>query len=410
MKPFGLPAAPPSPAPSRPAAPGREEVAAAALPPLPVQIGLIDTTLIKGQPATLRLFVTNATGAAIPLGSQAPTFKLSFLTASTPGGLTGALATVSAVRQIKVALAQEPAGITWEVHSFTSGAPSWQLAPAGTTLLGAGAQATVVFDIADVTAAAAGMTTLTVAYTGTSTYSGGSVTLPLIKLTPPPAPQIVSFTATSGGNPVTSLSLLDDPDPTITLSFEVANAQTVSIAGADYVAPGTAGPVSIDIPIQRTTTYTLVASNSAGQSVSQSLTVTVSPDLFDLLPAGSILIWSQDLASIPAGWGLCNGSGAGGVTMVSEYFPVGAGNQYEANRTYAATAHSHAYPQVNLTTGLGGAHGHPVRIFWYATESDTGSCQSAGGHGHSVSAQTTFAEAGGQAPPAVGLTYIMKTS
>lgn len=410
MKPFGLPAAPPSPAPSHPTDPGKGEVAVAAQPPLPVQIGLIDTTLIKGQPTTLRLFVTNTTGAAIPLGSQAPTFKLSFLTASTPGGLTGALATVSAVRNIKVALAQEPAGITWAVHSFTSGAPTWQLAPAGTDLLGARAAATVVFDIANVTAAAAGMTTLTVAYTGTAAYSAGSVTLPLMKLTPPPAPQIVSFAATSGGTAVTGLSLLDDPDPTITLSFQVANAQTVSIAGADYLAPGTSGQVSIEVPIQRTTTYTLVASNSAGQSVSQSLTVTVTPDLFDLLPAGSILIWSQDLASIPAGWGLCDGSGDDGVTMVSEYFPVGAGNQYAANRTYAATAHSHAYPQVDLTTGPGGLHAHGVRIFWYATESDTGSCHSAGTHSHSMSAQATFAGAGGQAPPAVGLTYIMKTS
>ena len=53
-----------------------------------------------------------------------------------------------------------------------------------------------------------------------------------------------------------------------------------------------------------------------------------------IIPAGVILMWSGSIASIPAGWALCNGSG--GTPDLRDRFIVGAGSSYAVGATGGA--------------------------------------------------------------------------
>ncbi len=109
--------------------------------------------------------------------------------------------------------------------------------------------------------------TTTTTYTLTATGPGGSVnatTTVTVSAVTSASPQILRFEA----NPVTI-----SPGQNSTLSWATNNATTVSINnGVGSVAPN--GSVTVS-PTQ-TTTYILTATNSAGQSVTDPVTVTVS--------------------------------------------------------------------------------------------------------------------------------------
>lgn len=65
-----------------------------------------------------------------------------------------------------------------------------------------------------------------------------------------------------------------------------------------------------------------------------------------LLPLGVIILWSGSLATIPAGWQLCNGTN--GTPDLRDRFVIGAGTTYAVNATGGATtanlAHTHSTP------------------------------------------------------------------
>ena len=80
----------------------------------------------------------------------------------------------------------------------------------------------------------------------------------------------------------------------------------------------------------------------------------------ELLPTGVICMWSGSIASIPAGWTLCDGTN--GTPNLRDRFIIGAGSSYAVAATGGATS-------VVLATANLPSHGHGV--------SDPG-------HGHSV--------------------------
>jgi microcystin-dependent protein len=94
-----------------------------------------------------------------------------------------------------------------------------------------------------------------------------------------------------------------------------------------------------------------------------------------VLPTGMIVLWSGSVASIPAGWALCNG--ANGTPDLRDRFVVGAGSTYAVAATGGAStvtlavanlpAHTHTF---SATTGSAGSHSH------------TGTTASAGAHTH----------------------------
>ena len=79
-------------------------------------------------------------------------------------------------------------------------------------------------------------------------------------------------------------------------------------------------------------------------------------------PQGLILIWSGSIASIPAGWSLCDGSNVAGYGIVPDLrdrFIVGSGSTYALKATGGSkdsivVAHTH--------TGTAGAHTHSANV------------------------------------------------
>jgi len=60
-----------------------------------------------------------------------------------------------------------------------------------------------------------------------------------------------------------------------------------------------------------------------------------------MLPIGFIALWSGSIASIPAGWQLCDGTG--GTPDLRDLFIVGAGLHYIVGATGGAETHSHPF-------------------------------------------------------------------
>ena len=57
------------------------------------------------------------------------------------------------------------------------------------------------------------------------------------------------------------------------------------------------------------------------------------------IPKGAIILWSGSIASIPAGWQLCNGTN--GTPDLRDRFVVGAGSTYPVDDTGGALSHDH---------------------------------------------------------------------
>lgn len=74
------------------------------------------------------------------------------------------------------------------------------------------------------------------------------------------------------------------------------------------------------------------------------LTVTGTVTGINIMPSGGIIMWSGSVASIPAGWYLCNG--ANGTPDLRDRFVIGAGSTYAVGATGGSkdaivVAHSH---------------------------------------------------------------------
>jgi microcystin-dependent protein len=86
----------------------------------------------------------------------------------------------------------------------------------------------------------------------------------------------------------------------------------------------------------------------------------LAPDL-SLIPAGTIVMWSGSIASIPTGWALCDGTN--GTPDLRDRFVVGAGNTYAVGATGGVASnnlrHSHT---VDSHTHGPGSYGAAIRF------------------------------------------------
>jgi hypothetical protein len=135
------------------------------------------------------------------------------------------------------------------------------------------------------------------------------------------------------------------------------------------------------------------------------------------IPVGGIIMWSGSVASIPAGWALCNG--ANGTPNLLDRFIVGAGSGYNPGNTggskdaivvthsHTATvtdpSHSHTYG-----TSSSGVQGNPANPnpfgagpAYYTSTAFTGITVSNSTEGSSGT--------NANLPPYYALAYIMKT-
>lgn len=103
------------------------------------------------------------------------------------------------------------------------------------------------------------------------------------------------------------------------------------------------------------------------------------------LPIGSIIMWKNDLASVPDGWHLCDGSTYDGKVTpdLRGHFIYGASADGDVG-TNSNGAHTHARP---ANTGAGGYHRHAASIGVSGTGNNTavrdGAGTSAADAGHS---------------------------
>jgi microcystin-dependent protein len=147
--------------------------------------------------------------------------------------------------------------------------------------------------------------------------------------------------------------------------------------------------------------------------------------------AGMIAMWSGSLATIPAGWVLCNG--ANGTPNLLDKFIMGAGSTTAPASTGGAATitqvPNHTHP-VSIATDAQGAHSHPLNLNvgntgsgaglmtanTAAAENPTGrgSITSVAAHAHTVSGNTNNPTGGvasiDNRPPYYALAYIMKTT
>jgi microcystin-dependent protein len=88
-------------------------------------------------------------------------------------------------------------------------------------------------------------------------------------------------------------------------------------------------------------TRTLTLTNAAGGSYA----LNMAPIIADatapagIFPTGGIIMWSGSIASIPAGWALCNGTL--GTPNLEDRFVVGAGAGYAVNAQGGSISHNH---------------------------------------------------------------------
>lgn len=163
------------------------------------------------------------------------------------------------------------------------------------------------------------------------------------------------------------------------------------------------------------------------------------------VPTGGIIMWSGSIASIPAGWFLCDG--ANGTPNLTNRFVVQAGGVYAAgssggsadavlvSHTHAAVSGTQSANHVHTgTTDVNGIHNHEYQETYFAFGSGninsgvdfgirTQSTANAGSHNHTFTTQQNSANhvhdvnvtaAGVSAtnaniPPYYALAYIMKS-
>lgn len=258
-----------------------------------------DLVLIGTEPNTLTLYITNSQSSAITLSNPptAPIFSVSFVF----GTGTGALTTVD---NSNFSVNMSGGNVNkWKVIPNTLGGnPYWQFEPLTTNILGIGAESTAEITIDNIiTQLEPGVSSVIVSWTGIPGYNDGELAVDIVKVNPI---IIKSFTASPS-------SISNPTGPTaVTLDFEVLNSTFIAITNTPFAQQTNSTDFSdtATASITGTTIFTLIASNIyTSQQIAQSVTVTVAPDLYSLLPLGTVVMWAGGTSNVPAGWMLCVG-------------------------------------------------------------------------------------------------------
>jgi hypothetical protein len=274
--------------------------------PVAVNIGFCTATpmnISAGQSSTLSYQTSNATSVVITpgVGSVPPngTFVVSptvstnyVVTATGAGGATTSCSvavsvTPGAVPQI-INFVATPATI----NSGQTSTLSWAVQNAATVSISPG------LGPVSATGSQVVTPTATTTYTLTATNPAGSVTAQTtVNVIVVPAPVITSFTANPNPSP--------SPTSPVLLSCQTQNAVSVTMGGILFL-PGSS--MYYEHPTQNTT-YTCIATGQGGQTVSQSVTVTVNmptvpppttPPVIVISGGPNINIQSPEFQPLPA--------------------------------------------------------------------------------------------------------------
>lgn len=235
----------------------------------------------------------------------------------------------------------------------------------------------------------------------------------------------------STGQPITGsvtvkFSLYDTPTGVTALWAE---QQSVTLAndGRFSVVLGSTTPINPGLFTG--TTYIGVKVGSDAEMPRQQLTSVAYA--LNAIPKGVIVMWSGTLATIPAGWALCDGNN--GTPNLKDRFVVGAGNEYQPNsppggeKTHVLTINempththiqdNHVHDRNTLSTGQSGRYnkvGAPDQITSPSTNLhfiDELQVPGTGQYTYPTTATNQYTGGGAahnNMPPYYALAYIMK--
>lgn len=180
----------------------------------------------------------------------------------------------------------------------------------------------------------------------------------------------------------------NDASANTKITFELDGVEVATVVPTDgYTGPAaiTGGTISgiTDLAIADGGT----GASTAAQAVTNlGFTETAAAISGAIIPSGGIIMWSGSIASIPAGWALCDGTS--GTPNLQNRFVVGAGDTYAVDATGGANTvtlstsqiPSHTHGSGSLSTASDGAHNHS----WSGTTSTRdleGRLASGGGRG-----------------------------
>jgi microcystin-dependent protein len=274
----------------------------------------------------------------------------------------------------------------------------------------------------------------------------------------------IKFTGTPGGTCTVTLEqndrarmymILNSTDQSLIITQGSGGNTTIATGkSAIVLADGAGAGASV-------TDYTSTLSNLQGPAISSptisSPTMTGSPTaptpsagtnntllattafvttaISNTIPSGVILLWSGSIATIPAGWVLCDGNNS--TPDLRDRFVVGAGSTYAVDATGGsstvtlteANLPSHTHGAGTLATASAGSHTHTTSASFYNSGGAGGTAysnklsvseglsgeitiNSAGAHTHTISGSTGSTGSGTaheNKPPYYALAYIMKT-
>ena len=243
----------------------------------------------------------------------------------------------------------------------------------------------------------------------------------------------VVVNSTSGGFAV----VIRGVGPTAGVSVASGTSVTVAWTGSDFIfasAISTAGVTPVANGGTGTSTFTAnavlvgngtsavtaVAPSTSGNVLTSNGTTWSSAVIPTQFPTGGIIMWSGSIATIPAGWLLCNGSS--GTPDLRDRFVVGAGSTYAVAATggtadAVVVSHNHTASTTSTDSGhihqiFGGGFGLASGSngpAWYSlgySPTETGFAN--------ITSTTTVASAGvsgtnANLPPYYALAYIMKS-
>jgi len=196
--------------------------------------------------------------------------------------------------------------------------------------------------------------------------SGTSVAGTLTTASQPNITSVGTLTALSVSGALTG-TLATAAQPNITSvgtlsSLSVSGAITGTLATAAQPNVTSVGALS-SLSVNGTSTLSgeVTAPTAANGAANTQVATTafVSNSLSNILPSGVIVMWSGSVASIPAGWLLCNGGN--GTPDLRDRFVIGAGSTYSPAATGGsanAIVVSHTHSATSVVTDPGHAHSY----------------------------------------------------
>ncbi len=229
----------------------------------------------------------------------------------------------------------------------------------------------------------------------------------------------------AGGNVTASGSM--SANGAVTAGSFAGNSGNIALSGNTTIAGSAAVTGNATVSGNATVTGNVSAGSFTGASLGLSGNATVSGNAAvtgsvsagsfagnGTIPIGGIIMWSGSIASIPAGWALCNGQTVNThvTPNLQNQFIVGAGTGTGASYGVGATGGS--YP-VTLTVAQLPAHSHTVNFgegggkFYAAVSNGDFNYSDLWSSGSYVSTGTTGSgQAFDNRPPYYALAYIMR--